>query len=104
MSWLPLFRRSRTPRPTRVLPRTRPVRPILELLEDRMAPAVFTTTTATDFSIAGGVNPLTGQILLGLGAGQVTLRSAIQAANMTPGGNTINLKAPGPYLIQLAGA
>jgi hypothetical protein len=83
------------------------VRPILELLEDRLAPATFTTTTATDFVIPGGlVNPATGQILSGPGMNQVTLRSAIQAANLTPPGssNTINLQAPGPYLIQIPGA
>jgi hypothetical protein len=35
--------------------------------------------------------------------GVVTLRSAIQAANATPGGNTINLTLPGTYQISLIG-
>jgi hypothetical protein len=34
-------------------------------------------------------------------AGTVTLRSAIQAANASPGGNIINLTMPGPYKITL---
>src|SRR5260370_29162666 len=37
-------------------------------------------------------------------AGVVTLRSAIQAANSTAGGNTINLTLPGTYRITLPGA
>jgi hypothetical protein len=36
--------------------------------------------------------------------GMVTLRSAIQAANSTGGGNTINLTVPGVYKITLPGA
>jgi hypothetical protein len=36
--------------------------------------------------------------------GTATLRSAIQAANATPGGNTINLTIPGTYRITLPGA
>ncbi len=37
-------------------------------------------------------------------AGTVTLRSAIQAANSTPGGNIINLTLPGTYKITIPGA
>ena len=41
--------------------------------------------------------------ILNPGPGVVTLRSAIQQANATPGGNTINLTVPGTYKITLAG-
>src|SRR5579871_5215482 len=59
----------------------------LEHLEDRLAPAVFNVN-----SLADVLNP---------GPGVVTLRSAIAAANNTPGGNTINLTVPGTYRITL---
>jgi predicted outer membrane repeat protein len=59
-------------------------------LEDRFVPAVFNVN-----SLADVLNP---------GPGVVTLRSAIQAANNTPGGNTINLTIPGTYRITLPGA
>jgi hypothetical protein len=55
----------------------------LETLEDRLAPAVFNVNSLADI-----LNPAPGV---------VTLRSAIQAANATPGGNTINLTVPGTY-------
>jgi predicted outer membrane repeat protein len=74
------------------------VRPLLEVLEDRMAPAVFNVNTTADLSLAPGVNP-DGTIK---GTTTITLRSAIQAANSTPGGNTINLTLPGTYQISLA--
>ncbi len=61
----------------------------VESLEDRCVPAVFNVN-----SLADVLNP---------GPGTVTLRSAIQAANATPGGNTINLTVPGTYQITLAG-
>jgi hypothetical protein len=69
--------------------RSRRQRPLLELLEDRCAPAVFNVN-----SLADNLMPP---------AGVVTLRSAIQAANSTPGGNTINLTIAGTYQITLAG-
>src|SRR5579871_1382232 len=59
----------------------------MEHLEDRLAPAVFNVN-----SLADVLNP---------GPGVVTLRSAINAANFTPGGNTINLTVPGTYRITL---
>src|SRR5439155_17424676 len=62
----------------------------MEVLEDRLVPAVFNVNSLADI-----LNPP---------AGVVTLRSAIQAANATPGGNTINLTLPGTYKITLAGA
>lgn len=65
------------------------LRPQLEYLEDRLAPAVFNVNSLADI-----LNP---------GTGVVTLRSAIQAANSTPGGNTINLTVAGTYKITLAG-
>jgi len=62
---------------------------------------VFNVNTLADLSIAGGVDPTTGQII---GQGNtVTLRSAIQAANSTPGPKTINLQVPGLYQIGLPG-
>jgi hypothetical protein len=74
----------------------------VELLEGRAVPATFNVNSLADVSIAGGVNPTTGAIL---GQGNtVTLRSAIDAANMTPGGSTIRLTLPGTYKIALAGA
>ena len=53
----------------------------LEALEDRMVPAVFNVNSLLDLSLAPGVNP-DGTIA---GTTTVTLRSAIQAANTTPG-------------------
>jgi hypothetical protein len=73
-------------------------RPMLELLEDRLSPAVFNVNSLQDLSLAPGVNP-DGSIV---GTTTVTLRSAIQVANMTTGGNTINLTIPGVYQITLA--
>ena len=74
----------------RITGRRRPSRPCVEMLEDRLVPAVFNVN-----SLADVLNP---------SAGVVTLRSAIQAAN-TDGDatNTINLTVPGTYKITLAG-
>jgi hypothetical protein len=58
-------------------------------LEDRVTPAVFNVN-----SLADVLNPAPGV---------VTLRSAIQQANATPGGNTINLTVAGTYKITLPG-
>jgi hypothetical protein len=58
-------------------------------MEDRLAPAVFNVNSTAD--------------ILDPAAGIVTLRSAIEAANATPGGNTINLTVPGVYSITLPG-
>jgi Domain of unknown function (DUF4214) len=63
--------------------------PRLELLEDRLVPAVFNVNSVAD--------------ILAPPAGVVTLRSAIQSANATPGGNIINLTIAGTYQITLAG-
>src|SRR5579862_3925446 len=59
----------------------------LEMLEDRCVPAVFNVNSTAD--------------ILSPPAGVVTLRSAIQAANATPGNNTINLTVGGTYKITL---
>jgi hypothetical protein len=59
--------------------------PACEPLEERVALAVFNVTTLAD--------------TLTPPSGTVTLRSAIQAANTTPGPNTINLTVPGIYQI-----
>src|SRR5438132_3060982 len=63
--------------------------PKLEALEDRCVPAVFNVNSTADILIPP--------------AGVVTLRSAIEAANATPGNNTINLTVAGTYKITLAG-
>jgi hypothetical protein len=60
------------------------------MLEDRLTPAVFTVNSLAD--------------VLHPGPGVTTLRSAIQAANATPGNNTINLAVPGVYAITAPGA
>ncbi len=82
----------------------------VELLEDRLVPATFNVNSLADLSIAAGVNPATGAIGT---SHTVTLRSAIDAANMSPvlnfnnltlGSNTINLMVPGTYKIALPGA
>jgi hypothetical protein len=86
-----------TPRRPRRQPRL-----AVEMLEDRVVPATFTVNSLADLSIAAGVNPATGAIN-GLG-NTVTLRSAIDAANHIPGGNTILLALPGTYKIALPGA
>src|SRR5262249_3100131 len=70
----------------------------VEWLEERCVPSMFTVNSLADLSIAAGVNPATGAIN---GTNTVTLRSAIQAANLTPSGNTINLALPGTYRITL---
>lgn len=79
----PRSRRSRVEAPRRR------VRLGMDLLEERWTPAVFNVNTLAD-----GFN---------LGAGQLSLRQAIQMANQTPGGNTINLTVPGTYQIGLLG-
>jgi hypothetical protein len=62
---------------------------------------VYNVNTTADPSIAGGVDPATGEIV---GQGNtVSLRSAIQAANNMPGPNTINFLNPGVYPIGLPG-
>ena len=81
--------------------RKRWVRPTLERLEDRLAPAVYGVNTLADPSIAGGVNFATG-VITGT-TDTVSLRSAIQASNNTTGPNTINLTLPGTYAIALNG-
>jgi hypothetical protein len=60
------------------------------LLEDRVVPAVFNVNSTADI-----LNPPTGT---------VTLRSAIQQANNTPGTNIIQLTVPGTYKITIPGA
>jgi hypothetical protein len=62
---------------------------VVEVLEDRCVPTVINVN-----SLADVLNP---------GPGVVTLRAAIQQANQTPGGNTINLTVPGSYRIALKG-
>ena len=61
-----------------------------EPLEARPLLAVFTVNSFAD--------------ILSPPAGTVTLRSAIQAANTTPGPNTINLPFAGTYKVTTVGA
>jgi hypothetical protein len=56
-----------------------PIRPWLEVLEDRVVPAVFTVNNPTDTIIPG----------------QMNLRQAIQAVNGGTGGDTINIAVSG---------
>jgi hypothetical protein len=76
-------------------------RPRLEILEDRLAPAVYTVNSPLDLSIAAGVDTTTGAI--NGTNGLVTLRSAVQASNNNPttGGNTIDLPS-GTYTLGIA--
>jgi hypothetical protein len=69
----------------------------MELLEDRCVPATFRVNTLAD-TVA--VNLVTGQDA----GGNISLRSAISAANATPGGNTILLTEQGVYRITIPGA
>src|ERR1700745_3731757 len=65
-------------------------RPCVELLEDRLVPAVFNVNSLAD--------------ILHPGAGVVTLRSAIEAADTnTDTTPVITLTVPGTYKITLAG-
>jgi predicted outer membrane repeat protein len=72
------------------------VRPRLEALEDRTVPAIYNV-----IGLADGLAAVT-QTAPGVFSAP-TLRSAIQAANANPGGNTINLTLAGTYQITLAG-
>ena len=69
----------------------------LEALEDRCVPATFNVNTLADLSLAAGVNA-NGTIGT---SSTITFRSAIQAANNTPGDNTINLTVAGDYRLTL---
>ena len=82
-----LSRKSRTLSRTS---RSRRVRCHVELLEDRLAPATFNVNSLADI-----LTPPSGTVTLH--------RSAIQAANTTPGPNTINLTLPGTYAITTLG-
>src|SRR5262249_52415550 len=62
----------------------------LEALEGRVVLTTFNVNSLADI-----LNPPPGV---------VTLRSAIQATNATPGGNIINLTVPGTYAITIPGA
>ncbi|HZZ80521.1 MAG TPA: choice-of-anchor Q domain-containing protein [Gemmataceae bacterium] len=98
MSRFSVLRWFRNAAPKQPLPRTQLT---LDVLEDRLAPATLTVNTLADISIAAGVNPATGVIH---GTNLVTLRSAIDAANQTPGGDVIHVAKAGTYSISQAGA
>jgi predicted outer membrane repeat protein len=63
---------------------------VMERLEDRVVLSTFNVNNTAD--------------ILSPPVGVVTLRSAIEAANQTPGNNTINLTVAGTYKVTLAGA
>ncbi len=67
-------------------------------LESRTVPALFVPTTTLDLDTTG-VDLATGK----LPTGEITLRSAILAANATAGADAINLPT-GTYLLTIAGA
>src|SRR5262245_50729612 len=78
--------------------------PRLVGLEDRVTPTTYAPTSFQDFPVTGtgiSVNSSTGVITGGAGDGQVTLRSAIVAANANAGADTINLAA-GTYQLTIA--
>jgi hypothetical protein len=101
MNWLSLFGRLRAPRPRRAPLRRQPSKPAFESLEDRCVPAAFNVNTLLDLPITA--NSVTAQGVIA-GTNLVSLRSAIQAANATPGVNTINLTLPGVYQTALPNA
>ena len=71
---------------------TRRFRPRVEALEERLTPNAYTPTIATDPPISGAgisVSSINGVITGGAGNGQVSLRSAVFAANAHGGSNTI---------------
>jgi hypothetical protein len=70
----------------------------VEALEDRTVPTVFNVNSLADLSLSPGVDIGTGAIK---GTHTVTLRSAIEAANATPGNNTIRLTRSGTYSITI---
>jgi hypothetical protein len=76
---------------------TRRARPAVELLEDHCVLAVFNVTGLGD-----GLFPVTQTAPHTFKA--PTLRSAIEAANATPGSNTIKLTRAGTYQITIAPA
>jgi hypothetical protein len=97
-------RRTSTNRPLPTRPASQrkpaPFRPQLEGLEDRVVPAVYAVT-----SLADNLGPVITAGHAGTAADPFlapSLRSAIQAANNNPGGNTIELTLPGTYKITLA--
>jgi len=79
-SWLTDLVRRRFPTITR--PRPRRFRPCIEGLEERAVPAVFVVNTTAD---TAAVNLTTGEDA----QGNVSLRSALQAANSTAAADTI---------------
>jgi predicted outer membrane repeat protein len=87
----------------RHLARPRSYQLAIDGLEGRIVPATFRVNTTADISLTTpgvGVDTRNGQIqVFGMDTGTVTLRSAIVAANATPGGNTIKLAARGTYAL-----
>jgi len=84
---------------------TRPYHPcvfaLLYALTLGVRAATFTPTSTSDYPVSNIVNTATGVINSGAGAGQITLRSAVIAANANPG-STINIPA-GTYTLTIPG-
>ena len=104
-SWLKNVQRWIAKPPIRVPVRKLSRRAMLtiEPLEDRLVPATFAVNSLADLNFARRRQSAATGSILGHG-NTVTLRSAIDAANLTPGGNTIKLMVPGMYNIALPGA
>ncbi len=95
LQWLKTSFKHRQSRRGKPVRRSKRVHLNLEALEERITlNATYTVTTTTDFAFTA-VNDANGVITAGAGVGQVSLRSAIQAANDTPSAsgtpNIINL-------------
>src|SRR5262245_65172819 len=71
----------------------------VELLEDRLAPAVYNVISTADGPATAALTMTAPGVF-----NAPSLRAAIQAANGNTGGNTINLTVAGTYKITLAGA
>src|SRR5207253_10430438 len=78
---------------------TKTPRPQVELLEDRLAPAVYNVISTADGSATAALTMTAPGVF-----NAPSLRAAIQAANGNAGGNTINLTVAGTYKITIPGA
>src|SRR4051812_47895733 len=74
---------------------------VAERLEQRMLLTTYTPNTTTDFAFSS-VNNINGVISGGPGNGQITLRSAIVAANNNAGADSVFVAA-GTYTLAVTG-
>src|SRR5689334_10895187 len=87
-TWLRSLTALLTPTHSRRSPRRPAFRPRVEGLEDRCVPAVFAVSTVADTPAVDLTTRLDSD-------GNFSLRSAIQAANATPGPDEIDFNIPG---------